>query len=496
MKLAFIVLVLISGTEMTSAEASLSATDMDQVLQYIDNHQEEFVQTLSKWIAIESDSSNTQLRGEIDKMLNVTVKKIKKLGATVELADAGSHQLPDGTSEVLPPVILAELKKDPKKPTVCFYGHVDVQAASMSDGWAAHPYSLTEVNGDLYGRGTTDNKGPVLAWLHAIEAYQALNQELPINIKFIIEAMEEVSSPGLDQILVQRRETFFSDVDYIVISDNVWLSRKPALTYGTRGDCCFYVEVESSKQDLHSGVFGGIVHEAMTDLIALLGSLLDSSGRILIPGINESVALLTEEEKKLYEDIEFDIDTHAKSIGAKRFLQNTKEDVLLHIWRYPSLSIHGIEGAFSSPGFKTVIPAKVIGKFSIRQVPDMDALLLEKQVTEYLNNIFAKQNSPNSFKVSMISSAKPWRADVNNPQYTAGRRAVKKVFNVDPDMIREGSTIPVANTFQNALKKNVIMLPIGPFDAGEHSQNEKISRHNYINGTKLFAVYLDELSKL
>ncbi|XP_043923055.1 beta-Ala-His dipeptidase-like isoform X2 [Protopterus annectens] len=495
---AFIVTVLISGTVMASAEESVvhSATLLDQVLQHIDNHQDEFVQTLSDWIAIQSDSSNSQLRGEINQMLDITVQKLKQIGAMVELADAGSYQLPNGSSETLPQVILAELKKDPNKPTVCIYGHVDVQPASMSDGWATYPYNLTELNGNLYGRGATDNKGPVLAWLHAVEAYQALNQELPVNIKFIIEAMEEVGSPGLDQVLTMKRDTFFSDVDYIVISDNIWLSRKPALTYGTRGNCYFLVEVESSKRDLHSGVFGGAVHEAMTDLIALLGSLVDASGRILIPGINECVTPLTEEEKELYKNIEFDIEAHIKNIGAKRFLQDTKENVLLHLWRYPSLSIHGIEGAFSSSGTKTVIPAKVIGKFSIRQVPDMDPLVVEKQVTEYLNKIFAERNSPNTLKVSMVIGVKPWVADPSDPQYTAGRRAVKKVFNVEPDMIREGSTIPIANAFQNALKKRVMMLPIGGFDDGEHSQNEKISRYNYIQGTKLFATYFHELSKL
>ncbi|NXG36213.1 CNDP1 dipeptidase, partial [Dromaius novaehollandiae] len=153
--------------------------------------------------------------------------------------------LPDGQNLPLPPVILAELGKDPQKPTVCFYGHVDVQPAKKDDGWKTDPYTLTEINGNLYGRGATDNKGPVLAWIYAVETFKALKLAMPVNFKFVIEGMEEAGSLGLEELLEEEKRCFFADVDYIVISDNVWLSnRKPALTYGTRGNACFFVEVK------------------------------------------------------------------------------------------------------------------------------------------------------------------------------------------------------------------------------------------------------------
>ncbi|MGH0175064.1 UNVERIFIED_CONTAM: hypothetical protein FKN15_069506 [Acipenser sinensis] len=267
-------------------------------------------------------------------------------------------------------------------------------------------------------------------------------------------------------------------------------------------------EVEGPKQDLHSGVYGGSVFEPMIDLIGLLDTLIDSSGHILIPGINEAVAELTEEERKRYEAIEFDVENFKNKIGTDGLMYDTKEGILSHRWRYPSLSIHGIEGAFSASGSKTVIPAKVTAKFSIRQVPDMDPPTVEKQVpdmdpptvekqvTTYLNDMFAKRKTPNKLKVTMIIGAKPWLADVSDPLYVAGRRAVQKVFGVEPDLIREGGTIPVARTFQDVTGKSIIMLPIGGFDDGLHSQNEKMSRYNYIEGTKLFAAYLHEVSQI
>ncbi|NXA33549.1 CNDP1 dipeptidase, partial [Eudromia elegans] len=159
--------------------------------------------------------------------------------------------LPDGQNLLLPPVILAELGKDPQKPTVCFYGHVDVQPAKKEDGWKTDPYTLTEINGgylivrNLYGRGATDNKGPVLAWINAVETFRALKLALPVNFRFVIEGMEEAGSLGLEKLLQEESRRFFADVDCFVISDNVWLSkRKPALTYGTRGNACFCVEVK------------------------------------------------------------------------------------------------------------------------------------------------------------------------------------------------------------------------------------------------------------
>ncbi|XP_064197806.1 cytosolic non-specific dipeptidase [Anguilla rostrata] len=490
------VVMLLHLSSSSSSTSLPSSTVLDPLFLYIDEHQNEFVQRLREWVAIKSDSSDRTLWGETHKILNMTANRIQEMGGQVEFADIGTQKLSNGESVALPPVLLAQFQRDPNKPTLCIYGHVDVQPAKKEDGWSTDPYNLTEINGNLYGRGATDNKGPVLAWLHALETYKASKQEVPVNLKFVIEGMEEVGSDGLDELTRQRNESFFSDVDYIVISDNVWVSKRPALTYGTRGSSYFFVEVDGPKLDLHSGVFGGSVHEPMTDVITLLGSLLNHTGKILVPGIYESVAPLTEEERKLYKDIHFDMEEMKNHIGVKSFLQDNKEEILMSRWRYPSLSIHGIEGAFSDPGSKTVIPRRVIGKFSIRQVPNMDPAVVERQVKEHLQEVFAKQKSPNSLKVMVTVGAKPWVANLNDPQYIAGRKAVKAVFGVEPELIREGSTIPIANNFQEVTGKSVMMLPIGGHDDGEHSQNEKISRYNFIQGTKLFVAFFYELSKL
>ncbi|KAM9575392.1 LOW QUALITY PROTEIN: beta-Ala-His dipeptidase-like [Guaruba guarouba] len=441
-----------------------------EIFQYIDEHQSDYIEHLKEWVAVESDSVQPDLRKEVIRMMALAADRLVALGAIVNLTNLGSHQV-----------------------LVWIYGHVDVQPAKKEDG-KTDPYTLTEINGNLYGCGEIDNKGPVLAWINAVETFIALKLATPVNFKFVVEGMEETRSLGLEKSLQEENQCFFSDVDCVVISGSLWLSnKKPALTYGSGGNACFFVEVEYGSKDLHNGTFGGIIHEPLMDLIALPYSLVDHTGHIQIPGIYDSVASMTEEERKLYESIQFNLEEHRSNSGVKKSFYGTKEEILLHLW-LPSLSINGIEGAFNEPGIKTVIPAKVIGKFSICQVPHMDLSVVKQQVVEHLESVFSKRNSPK--KVSMPLGVKPWLADVNDPLYKATRGAIKTVFGEDPDFIWDGSTVPVARMFQTIMQKSVIMLLIRAADDGERSQNEKISKYNYIEGAKMSAAFFLEIHKL
>ena len=250
--------------------------------------------------------------------------------------------------------------------------------------------------------------GPIIAWFNAIEAYQKQNIEIPVNLKFVFEGMEESDSEGLDDLLYARKD-WFKDVDYVCISDNYWLGNQhPCITYGLRGVCYFGLEIECASRDLHSGVFGGAVHEAMTDLVALMSQLVDSNGRILIPGMYDDVAPMFPNENEMYEKITFDIESFQRDLGVPgKLLHSSKAKLLQHRWRFPTLSLHGIEGAFSETGQKTVIPRKVIGKFSIRVVPNQDPAMIKKQVDEYLTKKFAELESPNIMKCYMYYGARP-----------------------------------------------------------------------------------------
>lgn len=160
----------------------------------------------------------------------------------------------------------------------------------------------------------------------------------------------------------------------------------------------------------------------------------------------------------------------------------------MHRWRFPTLSLHGIEGAFSESGSKTVIPSKVIGKFSIRLVPSMTPEDVEKKVVAHVNCLWEKRGSGNKMKVAMAHGGKPWTENPDHPHYVAARKATKHVYKVDPDLSREGGSIPVTLTFQELTGKNVLLLPMGAGDDGAHSQNEKINVVNYIEGVSLKAI--------
>ncbi|KAI2807066.1 Metallopeptidase M20 [Blomia tropicalis] len=475
----------------------MSDSNLESIFKTIDENANQYVKRLSEAVAIKSVSGQHDCRDETIRMVKWMEQLLKNEGATTELVPLGDQTFPDGKVAPLPPVLFAQLGNDIKKKTLCIYGHLDVQPASKDDGWDTEPFVLVEKNGKLFGRGSTDDKGPVLGWLHAIQAYKANGVDLPVNLKFVFEGMEESGSEGLDDVILKRKDTFFKDVDFVCISDNYWLgTNKPCLTYGLRGLSYFFIEVQCSTKDLHSGVYGGSVHEAMTDLINLMSKLVDNKGKILIPGIMDDVVKMTNDEEKLYHEIDFCCNSFRSDVGTEQLIHEDKVNTLTHRWRFPSLSLHGIEGAFHGDGSKTVIPKKVIGKFSIRLVPNQDPEKIGKLVTSYLSEEFAKLNSPNQFNVKMVNGGRPWMASPHNPNFVAGKKAMKRVFGVDPDLTREGGSIPVTLTFQEATGKDVMLLPMGASDDGAHSQNEKIDRRNYIEGTKVMAAYLSELSKL
>ncbi|KAI9291616.1 CNDP dipeptidase [Neoconidiobolus thromboides FSU 785] len=469
-------------------------SDLKAFYDYVDQHQNDFINELRQVVAIKSVSASVEYRSEVIKMGEWFQAELEKLGATTKRVEPGKQEL-EGQTIDLPPVILGRYGNDPNKRTVLVYGHYDVQPALKEDGWNTDPFTLTEDEENrLIGRGATDDKGPILGWLLVIKAFKELGMEFPVNLITCFEGMEESSSVGLDEIVYQEANGFFSGVDCVCISDNYWLGKdKPSLTYGLRGVSYFHVSILGPKADLHSGVFGGTVHEPMTDLINLFSTLVKPDGKILIPGIMDQVAPLSNEEDQSYNNLDFSMDTLHQALGAKNTIHENVKTTLQHRWRYPSLSIHGIEGAFYSPGDKTVIPAKVIGKFSIRTVPNMEPEQVTKLVEQHIQTEFQKLNSKNQLQFTCTSAGKPWYSSFNHWNFVAGTKAVEKVFNCTPEYTREGGSIPVTLTFEDALKKNVLLLPMGACDDGAHSINEKIDRRNFIEGIKLLGTYLDEI---
>ncbi|KAI9197443.1 uncharacterized protein BJ171DRAFT_519545 [Polychytrium aggregatum] len=468
---------------------------MDKIFAYISQNQDSYIKRLAEVVAIPSVSGDAKHRQDVVRMGEWLVQEMTRLNVSTKIHHPGKQVL-DGVELDLPPVVLGTYGTDPAKRTVLVYGHYDVQPALKSDGWTHDPFTLVEdEQGRLFGRGSTDDKAPIISWLWVIEAHQKLNIDLPVNIKMCFEGMEESGSEGLDDIIYKEAKDYFATVDCVCISDNYWLgTKKPCVTYGLRGISYFTLEISGPGRDLHSGVFGGTVHEPMTDLVYLMSKLVSPNGKILIPGIYDEVAPVTDDEHKLYTDLDFSVKDIHQAIDATNTIHENKQDILMHRWRFPTLSLHGIEGAFYGAGAKTVIPAKVIGKFSIRSVPNQKPETIKALVTSFIQQEFAKLNSKNKITITELSAGPAWVADVKHYNFRAASKAIETVFGITPDYTREGGSIPVTLTFQEALGKNVLLLPMGRADDGAHSINEKIDRSNYIEGIKLLTSYLHEIS--
>ena len=294
----------------------------------MDANREKYQQRLAEAVAIPSVSTWKRTRPQCIEMMHWFKKNLESLGAEAKLVEIDFKQtFPDGEQVDIPPLLIGSIGSGSK--TLLIYGHLDVQPADkvgkinklefffffffnqnstqQADGWDTEPFTLTDLGDRLMGRGATDDKGPAISWLNMLEAYKETNETLPLKIKFIFEGMEESGSVGMTETLAKPEITqWLSDVDAVCVSDNYWLTPlKPCLTYGLRGVAYFCVTVECSKRDLHSGIYGGAVHEAMIDLVALLDSLVDSNGNILVPDISKNVLPVTEEENQIYDEIEF-----------------------------------------------------------------------------------------------------------------------------------------------------------------------------------------------
>ncbi|KAJ3193908.1 hypothetical protein HK101_003888 [Irineochytrium annulatum] len=491
---------------------------MDKIAAYVNERQAHYVKRLGEVVAIPSVSGNLKNRPDVYRMGQWLKTELVRLGATdIQMREPGKQMLEDVEVD-LPPIVLGTFGTDATKRTVLVYGHYDVQPALKSDGWNTDPFTLVEDDqGRLFGRGSTDDKAPIISWLWVVEAHKELGIEMPVNVKVCFEGMEESGSEGLDDLIWLEKDKYFANVDCVCISDNYWLgTNKPCLTYGLRGVSTYAIEIKGPNRDLHSGVFGGTVHEPMTDLIKIMATLVAPDGKILIPGIYDDVAKVTAAEDAMYENLDFSMKDIHDAIMSTTTIHTSEKAALMARWRHPSLSLHGIEGAFYAPGDKTVIPCKVAGKFSIRTVPDQDPARITKCVEEHIKKEFAKLGSKNSCNVKCGHSGKSWVADVKHWNFgeffvsmhfftvqpahlphkrkVAAAKAIERVFGAKPDYTREGGSIPVTLTFQDALKRSVLLLPMGKSDDGAHSTNEKIDKRNYIDGIKLLATYLHEIA--
>jgi di- and tripeptidase len=296
------------------------------------------------------------------------------------------------------PCIIARLGNDPLKQTIAFYAHYDVQPADSRDGWRSNPFSLSGSDGYLYGRGVSDDKGPLLAVIFAVKELLR-DGALAVNIVFLLEGEGENGSIGFDEI-VESNFDMLEGISSILISNNYWLGENsPCLTYGLRGQIKLVVNVHGARTVLHSGMDGGLFLEPIADLVRVISCLTDcKSNKVLIPGFYDNVIPQTEEETLLYENLDFDAKTYVSSTGLKveSDILGTNQELLLKRWRHPSLTIHNIETPVING---SLIPNVATANISIRIVPNQCMNDITNTCISFLRTKFEELSTCNSIEV-------------------------------------------------------------------------------------------------
>ncbi|EFI27177.1 hypothetical protein CC1G_15002 [Coprinopsis cinerea okayama7 len=413
---------------------------------------------LSKFVAIPSISSISSHQEDCRQAAIWLRKCLAQLGATTSL-------LPTG--EGINPLVLATFTGsvgEQRKPRILFYGHYDVISAPP-DGWDSDPFILTGKNGYLYGRGATDNKGPILA-IACAAADLLSNRALGVDIVFLIEGEEECGSLGFRDAVRKHKEAI-GHVDAILVSNSTWITDdRPCITYGLRGVIHCGLEISSNFPDLHSGVEGGGVVEPMADMVKLLSTLTNDKNRVQIPGFYDSVRPESEDEKRNFELLSKI--THKSST------------TLESRWREPSLTIHTIE--VSGPKHATVIPGSVKAQISLRIVPDQDLDRTSKSLIDYLKKVYHGFRSPNKLEISVNHTADWWLGRLDDPWFKALESAVRETWGEEPLRIREGGSIPSVPYLEKEFGCHALHFPMGQASDQAHLPNERISLINLHKG--------------
>lgn len=383
------------------------------------------------------------------------------------------------------------------RPTVLIYGHYDVQPADPLELWQSPPFEPRVENGVVYARGSTDNKGQILAHIRGVQAALEgtsvaglTNHMLPVNVIFLVEGEEEIGSPNLEAFLRAHRDELKCDV--IAISDTGMVGTgRPTFTYGLRGVAAMEVRVTGPTMDLHSGIFGGAVANPATALARLLATLHDANGHVAIEGFYDDVRPVADWEREAWKKLPMTDDALLTLTGAPATFGESGYTTVERASARPTAEINGFGSGYQGEGSKTIIPSKAMAKLTFRLVPDQDpAKILE------LAEAHLRKHCPPGVKLEISAghAGAPYACDPHSAHGEAAQRALRQTFpGAEPALIREGGSIPIVTTFREVLGVETLLLGLALPDARAHSPNENFPLANFFAGIRLNQALLREL---
>ena len=452
---------------------------MDNVIDFINVNRDRYLEELKGFLAIPSISALPQHAGDVKRCADWCVEEMRRIGLqNVRLIDTPGN-----------PVVYGDWLGAEGAPTILFYGHYDVQPVDPLELWESPPFEATVRDGEIYARGSADDKGQVFMHFKAVEAHLKQNGRLPVNVKFILEGEEEVGSVNLDDFIRAHKGELGADV--VVISDSPMFARGvPSICYGLRGLVYFQLNLRGSSTDLHSGSFGGAVANPAMVLAQVLAQMKDRGGRIKIPGFYDDVVPLQEEERKAWASLPHNEKQYKKDFGIPKLFGESGYTTLERTWARPTFEVNGLLSGFTGEGAKTVLPAVAMAKVSMRLVPNQSPDTIARLFEEYVKKVTPKTVE---LKVTRMHGGKPWMTSYDNPFVQAAARAIEKGFGQKPVLTREGGSIPVVSTFQEELGLPSVLFGVGLPDENAHAPNEKLDVGNFHGGVIAAAYLYDEI---
>jgi acetylornithine deacetylase/succinyl-diaminopimelate desuccinylase-like protein len=454
----------------------------DAARSYSRAHAGKFQEQLFEMLRIPSLSGDPAHAGDVRQMAEWLAEHMRGLNIdNVQVMPTAGH-----------PVVYGEwLGAGPDKPTVLVYGHYDVVPALLEDGWETNPFEPVVKDGKVYARGATDDKGQLFIHVKALESYLQTGGA-PVNVKYLLEGEEEVSSPNLLPFLKEHLDLLKADV--CIISDSSMPAiDEPAITHSLRGMTYIEVEVQGPTDDLHSGFFGGAVHNPALALVEILGKLYNSDNTIAVPGFYDDVVSLTTEERAMIAKTDMSDAQLKKATGVPAVWGDKNFTVRERVSARPTLDINGLWSGWSGPGPKTIIPAKAGAKLSSRLVGNQDPHKIFEQLKSYIESV-----TPPTVKVEvrLLTTGMPALIPFDIPVMKAAARAYEIGWGNTPVFTRGGGSIPVVADIYTMMGMPVVMMGYGLDSDGLHAPNEHYSLEMFQRGIETAIVYLDELAQL
>ena len=455
-------------------------SDPSSSIEFAHSQADRFLAELKEFVAIPSVSTLAEHKADMQRAAEWVAAQLRGFGMQhVQLMPTAGHS-----------VVYADWLNAPGQQTVLVYGHYDVQPTDPLNEWVSPPFEPTVRGDNLYGRGASDMKGQVHAFLKALEALLHTGA-LPINVKVMVEGEEEIGSPNLGLFVREHAALLKCDV---VLNADSGISRpdQPSLVYGLRGLAYFELWVYGPDHDLHSGMFGGSVHNPVQVLCELIAGMHDANGHVTLPGFYDKVRTLDAAERAslaegAHSDAEWQRMTGVPELYGEQGFTTSER-----LGARPTLEVNGIMGGFTGEGQKTVLPARAMAKISTRLVPYQDDQAVEQQLKDYLT-----QHAPPTVRWELrnLSSAPGVLVARDTPAARAAGEALAATFGSKPLFRLEGGSVPVVSLVQAELGVNSILMGFGLPDDNLHAPNEKLHLPNYYKGIDTYIRFFHGLAK-